>query len=123
MLNFLKSPCSDADLFGYFVQCVGGVYNLSLSIEDGGFSKENLLRCMDASIVQRRRKIDNKQSALIQFAVEIVVLGVNTEKIPDVKKDVQRIAELKKEDNFDFLDSSVVQLRNKLENYGCIFNF
>lgn len=122
MFNFLKSPCSDADLFGYFVQCVGGTYNLALSIGEDGFSRDNLLRCIDAALQQRRRKIDDRQKSLIQLATKIVVQCVTTGKPPEITQAVQRLAEMKREGDFDFLDSSVVQLRNSMAPL-VVFNF
>jgi len=123
MFNFLKSPCNDADLYGYLVQCAGGIYNLAESIGEDGFSQDNLLRCIDSSLEQRRKKIDERQRSLIQLSSKIIVQCVTTGKLPEILKSVRRFAEMKRGGDFDFLDSSVAQFRNDLARFGCVFDF
>lgn len=123
MLNFLRSPCSDADLFGYLVQCAGGTLNLSEAIGESGFSKDNLLRCIENALKQRGRKIDDRQRSLIQHAVQTVVFCSRLEPQPKVSESVERFAEMLKEGGVDFNDPSVVQFREELADAGIFFKF
>lgn len=124
MFGFLKEPCGDMDLYGYFATAVGGV--VSLARQKGSkFDEEDLLKRVDLFLQQRRRKIDARQQLLVKFAAELVVQHCFyvEDKNNQINQFSQRLGSLVDDANFNYQDPAIEGLREELKRFGCLFQY
>lgn len=124
MFNFLKAPCGDMDLYGYFATAVGGVVSLARQ-KGSSFDEEDLLKRVDLFLQQRKKKIDVRQQLLVKFAAELVVqhcfyVG---DKNNQINQCCQRLGSLVDDANFNYQDPAIEGLRDEMGRFGCIFKY
>lgn len=124
MFGFLKEPCGDMDLYGYFATAVGGV--VSLARQTGTkFEEKDLLKRVELFLHQRKKKIDDRQLRLLILAAELVVQHnfYVADKSNKIKIYADQLGSLVDEGNFNYRDPAIEGLRNELRTFCCEFKY